>query len=163
MSKNPKQPAAPEATPSAELPDLSKLVEGAAADTTNSESADIGAAGTPNTDPVTGLTAKQEADQLELERAQIERMEAEEKQRAEAEKAPAPAPAVGGKTPQELAAAAAEARAAIPARYYVTVGDSKLTDPSTLLTFSHDKAQKSKLTGWLEYQIAHGKIKRDEE
>ena len=152
MKNQKTQPAAP-SPEGAVLPDLSKELD----------AADAGAEGTGETgetpetvETETGLTPEQEEAQLAAERELVDRREAE----AKANAAGADVVEVADvKTPEQLAAEAAEARTAVGVRFYVTVGGSALTDPSTMKVFTKDQATKSELTGWLEFQIAHNKIK----
>lgn len=74
-----------------------------------------------------------------------------------------------GKTETDIEIAAAASREAQEAKrakvkptYYKTVANGVLIDPDTGIEFSNDKGTKSKLTGWLEFQIANGKITEDE-
>lgn len=69
---------------------------------------------------------------------------------------------------EQLDAAAAErkaqadARDAVKPKYYKTVHGGVMIDPETQIEFNGENAVKSKMTGWLEFQIASKKIAEDE-
>lgn len=100
--------------------------------------------------------ATEEAARLELERATVERMDAEERDRA----AKATAESLLFQQEEEAKAKAegvAESREALGRRLYCSV-HGFMIDPGTLKQFYQDRPTKSHMTGWLESQIEHRKI-----
>lgn len=47
-------------------------------------------------------------------------------------------------------------------QYYFATGDRTITDPETGKVFGPDKPTKSELTGWVEFQLESGKLRKDE-
>jgi hypothetical protein len=102
--------------------------------------------------------AQAEAEQLERERKAVEAM-------AKGDTAAVAVAAV--ETEEErIARVTAEqvaARKAVGVRYYLATGDHPITDPETLKTFSNERPTKAEMTGWIEFQLANGKLAVDGE
>lgn len=96
--------------------------------------------------------ARLEAEQLAREKAEVERMAAEKAAAAATLTAADPAPT--------LPEAAMKAPVV---GYFRTAFGGIMIDPSTGKEFSGDKATKSAVTSWLQFQIDNGKIVSDEE
>lgn len=74
-----------------------------------------------------------------------------------------------GKTPEQIEEEAAAARketteelSAVKPKYYRTVHGGIMIDPDTNISFNGENGVKSKMTSWLDFQIANGKITEDE-
>jgi len=109
------------------------------------------------TTPVAETVSVEEQAQLDREKAAVERMA------SGATVTEAVAATIQAFADQETIAERAarefqERKQKFGTQYVVATGGRSITDPDTCKSFSPDKATKTVLTGWVEYQLANEKL-----
>jgi hypothetical protein len=115
-------------------------------------------AGDAPTGDAPAVTADEQA-QLDREKEAVEAIAAGTATVAEAVTSTLTPEEQGQKALEDLAKRAEDAGL----RYYYATGDVAISDPDTGKSFSNEKPTKSPLTGWVEFQLANGKLRVDEE